>query len=143
MIKKYTPIATFSLLSLIGFLDATYLTLKYLNGSEVRCTILAGCKDVVTSIYATIGPVPVALLGALYSFFILMLLIKYFDGKNREILYFLRRFTVIGAIGAFGFILIQALLIGAYCIYCLVYDTSSIALFLIAFTYFRPHKLVD
>ena len=57
-----------ALLSLIGLADAIYLTVQDLTGQGLRCTIVSGCSEVLSSSYAHIGPVPLAVLGALAYF---------------------------------------------------------------------------
>src|SRR3981081_3187713 len=57
-----------ALLSLIGLADAIYLTVQDLTGRHLRCTIISGCSEVLSSPYAHIGPVPLAMLGAFAYF---------------------------------------------------------------------------
>src|SRR6266404_5710816 len=57
-----------ALLSLIGLADAIYLTVQDLTGQHLRCTIISGCSEVLSSAYAHIGPVPLAVLGAVAYF---------------------------------------------------------------------------
>jgi uncharacterized membrane protein len=54
--------------SLIGLADAIYLTVEHLSGRSVRCTVVSGCSEVLSSQYATIRGVPLALIGALAYF---------------------------------------------------------------------------
>jgi uncharacterized membrane protein len=53
-------------LALVGFADAAYLTANHFAGTSVFCGASGGCETVLTSEFATLGPVPIALLGALY-----------------------------------------------------------------------------
>ncbi len=53
--------AVTALLSLAGLGDALYLTVQDLTGQSLRCTIVSGCSEVLSSPYAHIGPVPLAL----------------------------------------------------------------------------------
>ncbi|HEU4464646.1 MAG TPA: vitamin K epoxide reductase family protein [Gemmatimonadota bacterium] len=53
-------------LALVGFADAAYLTATHYAGSSVFCGASGGCETVLTSGYATLGPVPIALIGAGY-----------------------------------------------------------------------------
>jgi uncharacterized membrane protein len=57
-----------ALLSLVGLADAIYLTVEHVTGQSVRCTVIAGCSEVLSSSYATIGPVPLAAFGAVAYF---------------------------------------------------------------------------
>src|SRR5262245_55743922 len=53
-----------AVLSLFGLADAIYLTIEHITGQSVRCTIIAGCSEVLSSSYAVISGVPLALVGA-------------------------------------------------------------------------------
>src|SRR6267143_6712077 len=64
-----------ALLSLIGLADAIYLTVQDLTGQHLRCTIVSGCSEVLSSAYAHIGPVPLAALGAFAYFSVFSLAI--------------------------------------------------------------------
>jgi uncharacterized membrane protein len=50
-------------LALVGAVDAAYLTGVKLAGTEVFCGTSSSCSTVNNSIYATIGGVPIAVLG--------------------------------------------------------------------------------
>ena len=52
------------ILSFLGFADASYLTADHYLSLPLPCT-LNGCEVVLTSRYATLGPVPTALLAVL------------------------------------------------------------------------------
>jgi uncharacterized membrane protein len=53
-----------ALISLVGLADAIYLTVEHLSGESLRCTIISGCSEVLSSPYAHIGSVPLAAVGA-------------------------------------------------------------------------------
>ncbi|HEX9543605.1 MAG TPA: vitamin K epoxide reductase family protein [Pyrinomonadaceae bacterium] len=53
-----------ALVSLIGLADAIYLTVEHLSGRSVRCTIVSGCSEVLSSEYATVRGIPLAMIGA-------------------------------------------------------------------------------
>src|SRR5437899_4903788 len=57
-----------ALLSLIGLADSIYLAVEHLTGQSVRCTVISGCSEVLSSPYATIHGYPLALLGAIAYF---------------------------------------------------------------------------
>ena len=56
--------ATAALVSLVGLADAIYLTVEHLSGRSVRCTITSGCSEVLSSEYATVRGIPLAMIGA-------------------------------------------------------------------------------
>ncbi|MGI8835351.1 MAG: vitamin K epoxide reductase family protein [Pyrinomonadaceae bacterium] len=53
-----------AIVSLVGLADAIYLTVEHLSGRSVRCTIVSGCSEVLSSEYATVRGVPLAMIGA-------------------------------------------------------------------------------
>src|SRR6266446_8689888 len=55
-------------ISLIGLADALYLTIEHVTGQSVRCTVISGCSEVLSSPYAVVHGVPLALIGALAYF---------------------------------------------------------------------------
>ena len=50
--NSYVAIAV---LSLVGLADALYLTVEHVTGQSVRCTIVAGCSEVLSSTYAVVA----------------------------------------------------------------------------------------
>lgn len=53
-----------AVLSLFGLADTIYLTIGHMTGQTVRCTIIAGCSEVLSSPYAVLAGMPLALVGA-------------------------------------------------------------------------------
>src|SRR5919206_474 len=79
-----------AVVSLVGVLDASYLTVEHLSGNSVRCMIVTGCDEVLQSSYATLpGGVPVAALGAVAYFtaFSLATLSAFGYGGPLEVIY--------------------------------------------------------
>ncbi len=60
-------------ISLIGLADALYLTIEHVTGQSVRCTVISGCSEVLSSPYAVVAGIPLALLGALAYFVVFSL----------------------------------------------------------------------
>jgi uncharacterized membrane protein len=60
--------AATALISLIGLADSIYLTVEHLSGRSVQCTIVSGCSEVLSSPYASVRGVPLAMLGAIAYF---------------------------------------------------------------------------
>ena len=38
-----------ALLSMLGLADALYLTIEHVTGQSVKCTIISGCSEVLSS----------------------------------------------------------------------------------------------
>ena len=64
-----------ALLSLLGLADALYLTIEHVTGQSVRCTILSGCSEVLSSQYAVVAGIPLAAVGAAAYFTVFSLAI--------------------------------------------------------------------
>src|SRR2546430_1185422 len=58
---------------LIGLRASIYLTVEHLSGRSVRCTIVTGCSEVLSSPYASVRGVPLALVGASAYFMVFSL----------------------------------------------------------------------
>src|SRR3989338_3922215 len=76
----------FLIVSFIGFLDSSYLTVQHYRGEPPSCAIFTGCETVAESKYAVAGPIPLALLGLLYYLAIFILTVAYFDTKKERLL---------------------------------------------------------
>src|SRR5260221_14036881 len=108
------------ILSFLGFLDAAYLTIIHYKNVIPPCSIAHGCETVLTSQYATIGPVPIALLGVFFYLSVLSLLGILSQGlKPKLITKLLLGITGLGVLIALGLIYLQAFVLHAYCQYCL------------------------
>src|SRR5438309_3423113 len=58
------PYALAAIVSLIGLGDSIYLTIEHITGKSVRCTVIAGCSEVLGSSYAVVAGIPLAAVGA-------------------------------------------------------------------------------
>lgn len=108
-----------ALVSLVGVADAIYLTVQHITGQSVRCTIVSGCSEVLSSSYATVAGVPLAGVGAVAYFVVFSLAIlagfKYdLAGKLLAIVVSLMFLTTL------WLIYLQALVIKHFCQFCLL-----------------------
>jgi uncharacterized membrane protein len=111
------PIA--ALLSLVGLADALYLTVQDLTGQHLRCTIVSGCSEVLSSPYAHIGPVPLAVLGALAYFTVFSLaILAAFGYRLAQPL--LAALVVVMFLMSLWLLYLQAFVIHHFCQYCLL-----------------------
>src|SRR5439155_14591255 len=106
-------------LSLIGLADAIYLTVQDLTGQSLRCTIVSGCSEVLGSAYAHIGPVPLAVLGAVayFTVFSLAILAAFGYQLARPLLAGL---VVVMFLMTLWLLYLQAFVIHHFCQYCLL-----------------------
>src|ERR1044072_5389023 len=109
-----------ALVALVGLIDASYLTVEHLSGRNVRCMIVTGCDEVLQSRYATVaGHIPVASLGALAYFTVFSLLtlaIFGYAGARRLV----APVVALMFLATVWFVYLQAFVIRAYCVYCLL-----------------------
>lgn len=121
----------FFILALVGFSDATYLAAKHFKGEEINCSLLNGCTKVTTSVYSTVAGIPISLFGSFYYLTFILGLVLYWDIRNGKILYWLSLFTVSGFIVSLILFGIQALILNAYCLYCIVSAIICTLLFIL------------
>ncbi|OGI72688.1 hypothetical protein A3J61_00140 [Candidatus Nomurabacteria bacterium RIFCSPHIGHO2_02_FULL_38_15] len=119
----------FVVISALGFIDATYLTFQHFSGNIPPCTI-DGCEIVLTSQYATIAGIPVALLGSIYYLTLLILSILFLDSKKVNILRLASYITIAGLGTSLYLVYLMFFVIQAVCQYCLVSATTSTLLFI-------------
>ena len=134
------------IVSFIGFLDATYLTVKHYTGTPIACSIFEGCEKVTTSPYATVFNIPVALYGALYYLFTFFLSVAYLDTKRNLFISAIPPLTAIGFIASVWFVYLQLFVIKAICPYCMISAATSTALFILGIfvlKYKRSHKKIN
>jgi uncharacterized membrane protein len=118
----------FFIVAFAGFVDATFLTVEHYANKIPPCTT-DGCEIVLTSSYATVGTIPVALVGALYYFLILILFLIYFDTKKEFLLRTAFFLTILGFVSSLYFTILQVAVIHSYCQYCLFSALTSTILF--------------
>jgi uncharacterized membrane protein len=108
-----------ALLSLVGLIDALYLTIQHVTGQSVRCTVTGGCSEVLSSSYATVGPIPLAALGAIayFTVFSLATLAAFGYTSARRLLAAL---VAIMCLTSLWLLYVQAFVIEHFCQYCLL-----------------------
>lgn len=133
-IPNWLPVC-FLIFSAIGFVDATYLTVKHFLGTPIPCAILQGCEQVTNSQYATVFGVPVALLGSFYYLTVLILSVIYLDARKLLALKLAASLTIFGFLASLWFIFLQIFIIKAICLYCMFSAATSTTLFILGMAY--------
>lgn len=121
-----------ALVSLIGLGDAIYLTVQHITGASLRCTIISGCSEVLSSPYAQVGAVPLAALGAAAYFVVFSLAILTAFGYPLVKL-LLKVLLGIMFLTTLWLLYLQAFVIHHFCQYCLLSAAVTTALTLIVF----------
>ena len=104
-LKKY--VWALIIVAILGFLDASYLTVAHYLKTPIPCGLVEGCDVVTTSTYSEIAGVPVALLGALYYLAILILSIVSIEKADRRLLRYTSYLTWSGFLASLYFVGIQ------------------------------------
>ena len=118
--------------SLTGFGDTLYLTVKHYVGGAVPCTIFTDCEKVLTSSYASIGPVPTALVGTIFYALVFLASVAYLDTRK------LGWFRLVFALSTMGFffsvwlVYLQVFVLHSLCTYCLLSAGLTTFLFFIS-----------
>lgn len=116
-------------LAIIGFLDATFLTVEHYLNATPPCSILSGCEEVTTSKYNQIFGIPVALLGSLYYGYVIVMSILFLDLKKNIFLSLITYGSIVAFLFSMWFLYAQVFLIGAICIYCMASVITSSSIF--------------
>lgn len=140
-LQKDWPVRFIQLLAVPGMLVAYYLYLYHSGSLYTTCTVndLFDCGQVSGpgSPYASIGPIPVALIG-LVGYAVIFLLVWLQDWINLiednlpELI-----FAVVGLAFLFtlGLTLLELIVIHAFCQYCLYSAAIVLIMFILAITY--------
>ena len=121
--------------SIIGLIDAGYLSYSKLNSIELVCTKAVGdCNSVNASQWSTLAGIPIAYLGFLsYAAIILLILfgkkIKFLVPYNEYLFFFI---TLVGFLFSAYLTYIEAFVLKTFCQWCVVSALMMTILFSIS-----------
>lgn len=119
-----------AIVALAGLADAVYLTIHHYTGEQVPCSIVDGCEQVLTSRYAEIAGIPLAIFGAAaYLAAFLLAILAAFGNRLTWTLFgvqvtFMLLFTA-------WLVYLQAYVIEAFCQFCLLSAATTLTLFIV------------
>ena len=119
-----------ALLSLLGIADALYLTIEHITGQSVKCTIISGCSEVLSSRYAVVAGVPLASIGAAAYFTVFSLATLAAFGY-RFAATLLTPLVVAMFLVSLWLIYLQAFVIREFCQYCLFSAAVTVMLLVV------------
>ncbi|HZE64583.1 MAG TPA: vitamin K epoxide reductase family protein [Pyrinomonadaceae bacterium] len=127
-----------ALVSLIGLADAIYLTVEHLSGRSVRCTIVSGCSEVLSSEYATVRGIPLAMIGAAayFTVFSLAVLAAYSYKWAAKLLTLL---VALMFVTTLWLLYLQAFVIKHFCQFCLLSALVTFAITVLIAIALRKH----
>jgi uncharacterized membrane protein len=126
--------------ALLGFVDATYLTVEHYKGAIPPCSVTGGCEVVLTSIYSEIMGIPTSLVGSIYYLLVLIGSFAYLESKNLVLLKWSLLLTIPAFIFSLWFVYIQVFELYSYCIYCLGSFLTSTILFVTTMEIFARYQ---
>ena len=122
------------LLSLAGFVVSLYLTFLHYRGILPRCYIVQGCDVVQTSRYATLFfGIPMAALGTAFFAVMFYLSIGMLTGNVSRVVAAFKILAYAGALVTIPLFLLQAVVLRAFCFYCLVTEVIMLLLWIGSF----------
>ncbi len=125
----------FIILAILGFIDASYLTIEHYRDASVVCFIINTCDLVLQSSYATIGSIPVSFLGVAYYLGIFLFSLISFIRKNEKLFFATALLTIFGLLASLWFVYIQVFILHSLCFYCLFSALDSMTLFVFGITF--------
>lgn len=130
----------------IGIADSWYLAESALGGTALACdvTILSGCNAVAQSPYSRLFGIPYGVYGTVFYSFVFALTATVIAYPKRLAYFALYILGVVGFIASMLFVLVQANLIGEFCVYCLISAALATLIFALArslFVRYAPVKL--
>ncbi len=133
-INQNNAIAKLPLLAAVvalgGLADAGFLTIKHYTGGQVPCSIIEGCEQVLTSQYAEMFGVPLAVLGAIAYFTAFSFaLLAAFGNRLMWTLFSVQ--VILMTIFTVWLIYLQGFVIEAFCQFCLISAAITFTLFII------------
>lgn len=132
MRKTKPSTVVFLILSILGFLDATYLTIEHYLGSVPKCVVVNGCEKVLTSQWNQLFGIPISLFGALYYLFVLILTITYMRNNNWKFLLSACGAVTLGFLFSLRLVYLQIFVIEQICFYCAISALITTGLFITA-----------
>lgn len=106
------------LFALAGVAIAGYLTWVHYSGARALCIVGGGCETVQSSSYATLGGVPVALLG-LIAYSAVVVLVAW-DSPSARL--GAAAIALVGVVFSAYLLALQLFVIDAFCVWCLAND---------------------
>jgi uncharacterized membrane protein len=127
-------------LAYAGFVLSAYLTIVHYRGYVSPCYVVSGCETVQTSKYSVVLGVPVALAGAVYFGLLFYLAVGLLRGRARWLLRAFKVLSFLGALAIIPLFLLQAIVLKAFCSYCLATEILMLAIWILSFLLTAPDR---
>ena len=121
-----------------GFVISLYLTFVHYRGYVSPCYVVHGCEAVQTSKYAVILGVPLALLGTVFFALMFYLGIALLTSHRRRVQSLYKVLAFVGALVIIPLFLLQAIVLKAFCTYCVATEALMLLLWVVSFWLATP-----
>ena len=138
--KKYI-LPMLVVLSLVGLLDALYLSYEHFQNVIPPCAVgsFSDCGKVLQSSYSVVLGIPLAVIGvAQYATVFALTILT--SGKKKWAPYILVLQSKIGFLGSLYFVYLQLVVLHAICLYCMVSAAISTLIFLLVVNAFSSER---
>ncbi len=137
--RRWVPWAV-AALAYAGFVLSAYLTIVHYRGYVSPCYVVQGCETVQTSKYSVILGVPVALLGALFFGLMFYLAVGLLRSGSLVLVRVFKVFAFLGALAIVPLFLLQAIVLKAFCTYCVATEVLMLAIWILSFLLAAPAR---
>ncbi len=137
--RRWVPWAL-AALAYAAFVVSTYLTITHYRGYVSPCYVVQGCEAVQTSKYSVVLGVPVALAGAVAFGLLFYLAVGLLRGPARWLVLTFKVLAFLGALAVIPLFLVQAVVLKAFCSYCLLIEALMLAIWVLSFLLATPER---
>ena len=127
-------------LAFAGFVISLYLTFVHYRGYVSPCYVVHGCETVQTSKYSVILGVPLALVGTIYFGLMFYLGIALLTSSHQPIVTVYRLLAFAGALAIIPLFLLQAIVLKAFCTYCVATEAIMLVMWVMSFLLAIPEQ---
>lgn len=124
----------------VGFVISLYLTFVHYRGYVSPCYVVHGCEQVQTSQYSAIAGIPVALLGTIFFGLMFYLAIGLLTGPGPALVSAYKVLAFLGALAVIPLFLLQALVLKAFCSYCVATEIVMLSMWIVSFLLTSPQR---
>ncbi len=126
--------------TLLGILDAGYITYEKFSGLVPPCHTLFKCGQVLNSSWASVGGIPLSVLGLLFYGVFFGLSLAFYFGHKKIQFFKLKIPTekllvaqgILGVCFSMYLVFIMGVVLHAWCLYCLLSALNCFILFIIS-----------
>lgn len=129
------------LFAVLGVVNASYLAYTSFMGIAPTCTLLSGCDLVAASPYSRVFGVPLSLFGVFFYAAVAGFAAWGLGAPAVRVALFMLPLTTLGFLLSLYFLYLQAVVIQAYCQYCLFSLFDATVLFGISLSMFFRERV--